>query len=350
MSATPQDVQAKLDAAVAALKKTTVGYLNNHWKTPPAGSNWAIALDSIQAARDEAGQLVAPVTPPPPPPPPTPPPAPSGDWAWDATSASVDPNSASLVASFLNYSGTRAYLQVSVGAADAAADSPGYSVPVHSYGSLDATVYIPAGTKPGMNDDHHLTIRDTVHGREHDMWHATLGSDGRISGCDGGQSMPLGAIQESAGNSNAAGFPLRRGLVTLADLAAGAINHPLVFSMANVGPPPGRFPAVHANGYPGNTGFPLGTWLRLDPSVSLIGMPAFDLLFAQALQRYGAFCRDIGSDLSFYAQDDGGGAQTLVAWKNAVPGLTTDSVGCPIYKLSSGFPWDRLQVLVAPTS
>lgn len=36
------------DQAVAKLKETTVGYLNAHWKTPPAGSKWAEGLALLQ--------------------------------------------------------------------------------------------------------------------------------------------------------------------------------------------------------------------------------------------------------------------------------------------------------------
>ncbi len=35
--------------AVAELKQTTVGYVNSHWKTPPAGTHWANALALLQA-------------------------------------------------------------------------------------------------------------------------------------------------------------------------------------------------------------------------------------------------------------------------------------------------------------
>lgn len=61
---TPQDVQAKLDAATAALAKTTnsyTGMVKNYgsdWTKWPTGSNWYIALTNIKAARTEAGQLV----------------------------------------------------------------------------------------------------------------------------------------------------------------------------------------------------------------------------------------------------------------------------------------------------
>lgn len=48
------------DAAVAELKKTTVGYKNKHWTTPPAGSQWEKGLGLLA----QIGQA-----PPPPPPP-----------------------------------------------------------------------------------------------------------------------------------------------------------------------------------------------------------------------------------------------------------------------------------------
>ena len=42
----PTDSELR-DQAVAALKKTTVGYVNSHWKTPPAGSQWAAGLSLL---------------------------------------------------------------------------------------------------------------------------------------------------------------------------------------------------------------------------------------------------------------------------------------------------------------
>lgn len=53
------------DAAVAALKQTTVGYKNKHWTTPPEGSQWDKALDLLVQIGVE---------------PPTPPSPPDPDW------------------------------------------------------------------------------------------------------------------------------------------------------------------------------------------------------------------------------------------------------------------------------
>lgn len=61
--ATVSDVQAKIDAGVAALQKTTSSYsqmVNKYgmdWKQWPNTTNWYKALTNIEAARTEVGGL-----------------------------------------------------------------------------------------------------------------------------------------------------------------------------------------------------------------------------------------------------------------------------------------------------
>lgn len=60
---TPADVQAKLDAAVTALEKTTssgASFVKQHgtdWTKWPTSSRWYVACQNIYAARSEVGQL-----------------------------------------------------------------------------------------------------------------------------------------------------------------------------------------------------------------------------------------------------------------------------------------------------
>jgi hypothetical protein len=69
MAATPQDVQAKLDVATAALAKTTLTYpamVKKYGSDPtkwPPTSYWFQALTAVAAARAEVGQLVVPHAP-----------------------------------------------------------------------------------------------------------------------------------------------------------------------------------------------------------------------------------------------------------------------------------------------
>lgn len=64
-TATPQDVQAKIDAAIVCLKKTTssgsktINQYGTDWTKWPTNSNWYQAFSSLYAARTEAGHLVA---------------------------------------------------------------------------------------------------------------------------------------------------------------------------------------------------------------------------------------------------------------------------------------------------
>lgn len=69
MTASAQDVQAKLDSAWSTLLKTTTsgaGFVKQHgvdWTKWPQGSYWYQAAKSIHDARTEAGSLVAPAPP-----------------------------------------------------------------------------------------------------------------------------------------------------------------------------------------------------------------------------------------------------------------------------------------------
>lgn len=60
MAVTDTDLR---DQAVAALKKTTVGYLNKRWKTPPAGSQWDAALTMLAQIGSAAGARELPAGP-----------------------------------------------------------------------------------------------------------------------------------------------------------------------------------------------------------------------------------------------------------------------------------------------
>src|SRR5262249_47009417 len=148
-------------------------------------------------------------------------------------------------------------------------------------------------------------------------------------------------------------FPLRAGPITPDDVKSGAIKHPLVFSMPNVGPGPAVYPANTQYGYPNNTGIPLGSWLRLDPSVDVasLGLSPFESEVAVALHRYGMFLRDIGSTLCIIGTDQinqGGNAVDWPAVGVTLPSSTP--AGVPYARgFSSKFPWSKLQVLQPPS-
>jgi hypothetical protein len=199
-----------------------------------------------------------------------------------------------------------------------------------------------------------LTVQGT--GIDYDFGLAVYDSGTtKISHCFGGTAQSTTAVFEPTPNSaNAARFPLRRGIITPEEVIAGAINHPLVFTMPNVGPAPNRFPANGNVGYPGNTGVPLGSWFRLNPSVDVagLGLPAFETMICHALQNYGMFCRDIGSTLDIVGVDPVNQGGTTSVWAAAGVTLNIGNGHGVDYAvaLDAGMPWTSLQLLVPPTS
>ena len=297
MSATPQDVQAKLAQAVADLEKTTVGYINKNWKTPPAGSQWANGLALIAAAATEAGQLVTPAPPPPPPAP--------ARFAWDATSAMLDPTSATVCPTFAAACGLPGFFSATDAVAYALPSDPAYAVQASATSGQQAfagkLVNIPAGTVPGESNDKHLTVIDQMADTETDLGAAAF-SNG-VWSCYSGAVSPIGAVQEtSPGDANAAAVALQGGLVTPSDIASGFINHALVVSCGGLGPAPCPYPARTDVGYTGPTKITLGSWLRANPAATIPAtLSAFERMLATAAQQFGIFPRDTSGSTAIFA-------------------------------------------------
>jgi hypothetical protein len=132
------------------------------------------------------------------------------------------------------------------------------------------------------------------------------------------------------------------GVVTLADLASGTIDHPLVFS-SSLACPTFIPPAVKSDG----TGrlpwcIPEGGRVRLKSSVNLAAIPGitpFELTVGLALERYGAICVDNGGApmaLRFQVPPQRNLSQYLVL------GATGD------YDSMRSLPWSQLEDLTAP--
>lgn len=289
------------------------------------------------------------------------PPAPTGSaWNWDATAATVASGSAAKITDFLTYCGGLSYFMAEVGVGTVNSHSSGvYSVNSSGkHGSLDNPVYFPNGVQAGMSNDHHLAIVDNVSGRWHDMELYGVGAvptkyftGGKVVDWTNGASMNIDAVQERAtvgGSADAAVFPLLQGVITAAEIASGSIDHPLVFSCNKPGPAPNPYPAASwSAGYPANPGhLPLGSWLRIDPGFTLPGgLTPFERMVCVALQNYGMFLRDQGSNLVIHGTDPGGGGSGFAAYRSN--GVNLSSGG--VLRFSNLMPWTHLQVLNPPS-
>jgi hypothetical protein len=280
-------------------------------------------------------------------------------WMWDAETATLDPDSPALIERFLTYGVHNPNMTLNaygVATVESMVSTPGYLIPQRRPGPLDPNVRIPNGTRPDPSPDGHLTVSDPYRLRETDLFGAVYDeATRRITSCYSGASFRLGAVTECAKGcwgGDAACFPLARGLVTPAEIGAGVVNHPLVFSTPKVGSGKPRYPATaNAGETPGN--LVEGTWLRMAPHATFAyaayaGMALQDVLqdweltLIETMQRYGMFLRDTGGSTAIYAVNpiNQEGAK---AWADV--GLTGDSA-----VFSPGFPWGSLQVLEPPAA
>lgn len=284
-------------------------------------------------------------------------------WAWDATQAKPDPQSAAKVKAFLQYCGSLGYFTAEVGRAIRDSQTK-TDPPVRLGHGLDNPIEIPVGARPGVSTDGHLLIVDNVTGRWHDIELYKF-AGGKITSVTNGISMPIGAVREPSGkgSATAAKFPLARGVVTPAQIAAGRIPHALVFTAANLGPAPNPYPAGSQVGYTtGNLGawagksvaghIPLGTWIRMKASAAISSAaPDWEQIFFLALQEFGALCRDRGSTVAFHGMDDGGGGASFDAWVAAGVPFTKKADGSSSMAARFQYmPWDQLEISLPPAA
>lgn len=286
----------------------------------------------------------------------------AGSFAFDATAATVAPDSAAVISKLFTYAGTWAFLSPEVGIGEIPqGDTEAY--PVSTAGKkhgLDATVYFPPDILPGISYDHHLTVLDRERNRQHDLelYQQTTPDapqwvvNGKVVGWTNGNSSPLGSIQEQGvGSSNAAKLALTAGALTMDDFLPGATPHSLVFSCSAVGSakPVYPSPALSGETTPGN--IPLGQWLRLAPDAVLgSGATMYERVIFDFLQACGMFLRDQGAvkagtgDVTLHALDPGGGGRSFPAWRTA--GVPLNAKG--VVHLGSAIPWHKLQALQPP--
>jgi hypothetical protein len=283
------------------------------------------------------------------------------NWDWDATVATVDPNSAAKIAAFMNYGGPFSTFFIEVARADVNAhDSSCYTVSgASARGSMDNTIWVPNSAQGGLSNDQHLWIWDHVTHRWHDFDQAVF-SGGRLSSWGFGMSMPEGVINVGGKNTGkaeqgatAAGFPLAQGTISPQDIINGVVNHALAITATDLGPKPNPYPATSwSAGYTSpNVGtasiasnLPLGTWLRLPASATLPGgATLIEQIIFTALKQYGCFIRDRGTSCNFHGQDLGGQGSSIPTWTSAGVALSS---GGTIH--IGNIPFSQLQVLLPP--
>lgn len=160
-----------------------------------------------------------------------------------------------------------------------------------------------------------------------------------------------GAILEDAPwGSTASSLPATGGLMRIAELQAGRIDHALQLAVPDTEAGAWVWPAQRTDG--GDTSpdaIPEGAHFRLDPTLDLnsLDMPPFTRMMAEAAQRYGLIVNDRTlSVVTFRAEDPS--PLMRAGQPNPYPPMWTDpETGKALipWQLLAAFPWADLQLL-----
>lgn len=166
-------------------------------------------------------------------------------------------------------------------------------------------VPMPANATPDATSDGHLMIVDRSTNCEYDFWQARRDSDGSWSASTA-NAIPMDGTGVFAGGwaTTAAGFALGLGKIRPEELAAGDIEHALVFGFPTTKAGGPVAPATSSDGRSNATGaIPEGARLQLDPALDLdaLGLTGWQKTVARALQRYGMILGDTGGTVGLSA-------------------------------------------------
>ncbi len=232
-------------------------------------------------------------------------------WNTDISNSPVDPNSANII----NYIGSSVTLhpdfaagtyknqtigipyQVEAGTQPKVAVTLGVNADESDPGPepIPSNAEIEGYPKPG-NGDRHVLVLDKDGCWLYELYNASLKN--------GQWSADSAAIWDMTINeqrpytwtsADAAGLPIFVGLARYDEVAAGAINHALRFTV----PSSQRafvLPATHwASTVTNPSAPPMGTRLRLKASFDISGFPADDQVILTAMKKYGLILADNGS-------------------------------------------------------
>lgn len=202
-------------------------------------------------------------------------------------------------------------------------------------------VPIPDAAAPDPQENGHLVVVDRSAGCVYELWQAE--HDGgtwtaswvNATPADGDGVYPDGRSARSAGLSAGAG------LIWPQELAAGRIDHALMFAYPFTSGGGPVAPATASNGDTDDVpAMPMGTRLRLDPTVDVdaLGLTPEQRTIAVALQQYGMVLGDTAGGLTLFAA----APQSFETFP--YPTSWSSDVWADVGRI----PFDRMQVLAGP--
>ncbi|MFL5885811.1 MAG: hypothetical protein ACJ77M_12140 [Thermoleophilaceae bacterium] len=184
-----------------------------------------------------------------------------------------------------------------------------------------AGVPIPPGAKPAAGTDGYMAIYQPSSDTMWEFWRASLKTDGWHAAWGGAMrnvstspgyysnvSWPgLGPLGGWNWGGTAASLPVFGGVVQIAELAQGHIDHALAVDVPDACGGMFSWPAQRTDGTSTDPNcLPEGAHLRLNPSLDLskLNMPPITRMLAEAAQKYGMIVRDrTHKAFGFFAED-----------------------------------------------
>jgi hypothetical protein len=241
-------------------------------------------------------------------------------WNQDISTAAVDPNSANII----NFIGATTPLHPDFGAGlyagqtigipyDVVSGSPFVNIKYTAYGTesdpgpmpIPANAPIEGYPKPG-NGDRHVLVLDRDNCWLYEMYGSYPQKNGTWNAASGAVWDLLNDEQRpyTWTSSDAAGLSVFAGLARYDEVASGAIQHALRFTLQNS---ENAFtpPASHWAGNSTNTyAAPMGMRMRLKSSFDISSYPPQAKVVLAALQKYGMIMADNGSSMYISGDPD----------------------------------------------
>ena len=234
-------------------------------------------------------------------------------WNKDISSSPVDSNSAAII-SYIGPTvgihpdfGSGLYNGSNIGIPYAVVDSTQPLVPISytAYGSESdpGPMPIPLSTNiegypnPG-NGDRHVLVLDNANCFLYELYSSYPQSASWNAGSGAVWDLLVDEQRPYTWTSaDAAGLPIFPGLVRYDDVAAGAINHAIRFTLQNSSagftPPASHWAATTSN----TTAPPMGTRLRLKATFDVSSFSSTNQVILTAMKKYGLILADNGSSM-----------------------------------------------------
>jgi hypothetical protein len=237
-----------------------------------------------------------------------------------------------------------------------------------------SAVPIPAGAQASSGGDAQMIIWQPSSDTMWELWKASQDSAGQWHAAGGGRIMNVSSdpgfyrimkntnsscstnpnvkLCEGLWGGAASHIPNLPGLMTLAQLQSGHVDHALIMAVPNAMADAYSWPAQATDGQ-GNALIPEGARFRLDPSLNidswfagLVGadgqprpIAPIDYIIAKTLQTYGAVVNNTSGSISFYAEN------YAPSGNDIFDGATGLFGGMKPFQFTSDLPWEHMQFL-----